>query len=466
MGGSPARDEGAGQACPAEVNHGPSPAPGAARRPGRGRRDGGRDRARNLRPASRPLPHHRRGHHPRHAGVCPGRPGARPGRGLPGRALPARHARRRPRVDAEDRPGHAGEPGAGPPLGRAGRRPRGVRGRLPHPRGRRGRHGPDLQHRGRPPGHRRRARRRGGGRQGHGQEGGERHRRLRPIHRRRPGPERRVGRAGGSRQRLHHRRRGGEGRRGGPGRAGPAGVRGPGRRPDRPLRDGDAPPAGGGADPAPALGAAAGPHVHRRPERGGDPEPAGPARAGHRVLPSGGPLPRDRRRLLPVPGVRRLADHPGERGGGPPAHDRRRAARLRGLLHQPRPGRRGGGRLHGPGAALLREHLGPGPGDGPRRTHPLTLGDLAHAHRPGRGVPVHGLEGGARPPRAAPARSAGAPGDGGEALSEVGPDGGDILLHGEYWHARSRVLIPPGARVRVVAVDGLVVTVEAEQPMG
>jgi membrane-bound serine protease (ClpP class) len=57
-------------------------------------------------------------------------------------------------------------------------------------------------------------------------------------------------------------------------------------------------------------------------------------------------------------------------------------------------------------------------------------------------------------------------GMGGETLSEVGPDGGDILLHGEYWHARSKVPIPPGARVRVVAVDGLVVTVEAEQPMG
>jgi membrane-bound serine protease (ClpP class) len=57
-------------------------------------------------------------------------------------------------------------------------------------------------------------------------------------------------------------------------------------------------------------------------------------------------------------------------------------------------------------------------------------------------------------------------GMGGETLSEVGPDGGDILLHGEYWHARSKDPIAQGTRVRVVAVEGLVVTVEAERPMG
>jgi membrane-bound serine protease (ClpP class) len=54
----------------------------------------------------------------------------------------------------------------------------------------------------------------------------------------------------------------------------------------------------------------------------------------------------------------------------------------------------------------------------------------------------------------------------GEALSELGPQGGDVLLHGEYWRARSASPIPRGARVRVVSVDGLVVTVEAERPMG
>jgi membrane-bound serine protease (ClpP class) len=47
-----------------------------------------------------------------------------------------------------------------------------------------------------------------------------------------------------------------------------------------------------------------------------------------------------------------------------------------------------------------------------------------------------------------------------EALSAVGPDAGEVFLHGEYWQARSREPIPAGARVRVVAVDGLTVTVE------
>jgi membrane-bound serine protease (ClpP class) len=50
-----------------------------------------------------------------------------------------------------------------------------------------------------------------------------------------------------------------------------------------------------------------------------------------------------------------------------------------------------------------------------------------------------------------------------ETLSELGPDGGEVFLHGEYWRARSRAPIPRGARVRVVAVDGLVVTVEADE---
>jgi len=54
----------------------------------------------------------------------------------------------------------------------------------------------------------------------------------------------------------------------------------------------------------------------------------------------------------------------------------------------------------------------------------------------------------------------------GEALSEVGPQGGEVLLHGEYWYARSASPISRGTRVRVVAVEGLLVTVEAERPMG
>jgi membrane-bound serine protease (ClpP class) len=50
----------------------------------------------------------------------------------------------------------------------------------------------------------------------------------------------------------------------------------------------------------------------------------------------------------------------------------------------------------------------------------------------------------------------------GEALSDVGPDGGEVFVHGEYWRARSVAAIPRGARVRVAAVDGLVLTVVAE----
>ncbi len=52
-----------------------------------------------------------------------------------------------------------------------------------------------------------------------------------------------------------------------------------------------------------------------------------------------------------------------------------------------------------------------------------------------------------------------------EALSDIGPQGGEVFLHGEYWKARSRSPIPRGARVRVVGVDGLVVTVEADEAM-
>jgi membrane-bound serine protease (ClpP class) len=52
----------------------------------------------------------------------------------------------------------------------------------------------------------------------------------------------------------------------------------------------------------------------------------------------------------------------------------------------------------------------------------------------------------------------------GEALSEVGPGGGEVFVHGEYWRARSTEAIPAGARVRVAAVDGLVLTVVADRP--
>jgi len=50
----------------------------------------------------------------------------------------------------------------------------------------------------------------------------------------------------------------------------------------------------------------------------------------------------------------------------------------------------------------------------------------------------------------------------GEALTDLGPAGGEAFVHGEYWKARSELPIPRGARVRVVAIEGLVVTVVAE----
>ena len=51
-----------------------------------------------------------------------------------------------------------------------------------------------------------------------------------------------------------------------------------------------------------------------------------------------------------------------------------------------------------------------------------------------------------------------------ETLSGVGPGGGEVFLHGEYWQARSASPIPAGAQVRVTAVDGLTVTVVVAEP--
>jgi membrane-bound serine protease (ClpP class) len=54
----------------------------------------------------------------------------------------------------------------------------------------------------------------------------------------------------------------------------------------------------------------------------------------------------------------------------------------------------------------------------------------------------------------------------GEALSDLGPNAGDAFVHGEYWQARSAAPIPKGARVRVVGVEGLTVTVVAAPRTG
>jgi len=56
--------------------------------------------------------------------------------------------------------------------------------------------------------------------------------------------------------------------------------------------------------------------------------------------------------------------------------------------------------------------------------------------------------------------SVGLLGETGEALTDLGPGGGEAFLHGEYWRARSAAPLARGSRVRVVAVDGLVAVVE------
>jgi membrane-bound serine protease (ClpP class) len=61
------------------------------------------------------------------------------------------------------------------------------------------------------------------------------------------------------------------------------------------------------------------------------------------------------------------------------------------------------------------------------------------------------------------AGSHGLVGEIGEALSPIGPEGGEVFLHGEYWRARSATSIPKGTRVRVATVEGLTVTVVADE---
>jgi membrane-bound serine protease (ClpP class) len=52
-------------------------------------------------------------------------------------------------------------------------------------------------------------------------------------------------------------------------------------------------------------------------------------------------------------------------------------------------------------------------------------------------------------------------GEVGEVLSDVGPDSGEVFVHGERWAARAGSPIPRGAAVRVREVHGLVLHVEA-----
>ncbi|HSM92068.1 MAG TPA: nodulation protein NfeD [Anaeromyxobacteraceae bacterium] len=53
-------------------------------------------------------------------------------------------------------------------------------------------------------------------------------------------------------------------------------------------------------------------------------------------------------------------------------------------------------------------------------------------------------------------------GERGRALSAVGPETGEVFVHGEYWQARSAAPIAAGADVRVRALKGLVLDVESD----
>jgi membrane-bound serine protease (ClpP class) len=57
--------------------------------------------------------------------------------------------------------------------------------------------------------------------------------------------------------------------------------------------------------------------------------------------------------------------------------------------------------------------------------------------------------------------TAGMVGEVGQVVSEVGPDRGEVFVHGELWAARASAAVPRGAYVRVAEVRGLVLLVEA-----
>jgi len=50
-------------------------------------------------------------------------------------------------------------------------------------------------------------------------------------------------------------------------------------------------------------------------------------------------------------------------------------------------------------------------------------------------------------------------GETGTAFTALAP-AGKVFVHGEYWNAVSQVPVAAGARIRVKAIDGLVLTVE------
>jgi membrane-bound serine protease (ClpP class) len=54
-------------------------------------------------------------------------------------------------------------------------------------------------------------------------------------------------------------------------------------------------------------------------------------------------------------------------------------------------------------------------------------------------------------------------GEVGMAKSRIDKDGGSVYIHGEYWNARSFVVIKKGSKVRVVEISNMVLTVEEEK---
>jgi membrane protein implicated in regulation of membrane protease activity len=55
-------------------------------------------------------------------------------------------------------------------------------------------------------------------------------------------------------------------------------------------------------------------------------------------------------------------------------------------------------------------------------------------------------------------------GERGEVIEATGADTGRVRVYGEIWAARSRARLAPSARVRVTAVKGLTLEVEADPP--
>ena len=50
-------------------------------------------------------------------------------------------------------------------------------------------------------------------------------------------------------------------------------------------------------------------------------------------------------------------------------------------------------------------------------------------------------------------------GEEGEAITDLAP-GGKVYVHSEYWNAVARTQIAKGTRIRVIAVDGMTLSVE------